>query len=259
MIPWAAQRKLRLLFVILGVFVLAVLVQIVIGYFALHRPPSCNDGIKNQAEVGIDCGGPCANLCKSQALDPVVFWQKYLPVVPGVYNVAAYIQNPNLDAEADSVPYTFKLYDKNDILIADRSGQTVIPAKTTFPIFEGAVSTGSAIPSRITFSFDSPVVWSPVKTTEPTIKITDQALDTITGIPHISATLTNSTFTPIHGFDVLVVVYDSQGTAQAVSKTVVDLLDQNSTAVVNFSWPKAFSFAPAKIDIIPKIYPGLNY
>ena len=31
--------------------------------FERFFPATCNDGIKNQGEIGVDCGGPCTTEC----------------------------------------------------------------------------------------------------------------------------------------------------------------------------------------------------
>ena len=257
MIPWGAKRKLTMLLtVVISLFVIALAIML----FASYHPPSCHDNIQNQSEFGVDCGGPCANLCKSQTLDPIVHWQRAFMVVPGVYNAVAYVENPNSDSVVVSVPYTFSLYDTDNLLITQRSGVTFIPANKVFAIFEATIQTGSRIPARVAFSFDqSSFSWTKTKMLEPEIRITDVALYNKSTLPLINAKLTNDTFTPIHNFDVVVVIYDKAGNAQAASKTIVDMLGPNLSQTVNYSWPNKFNFNAAKIEIIPKLFAGLNY
>ncbi len=38
------------------------------GYTVCIAPPSCSDGAQNQGEVGVDCGGPCAQDCCSDGI-----------------------------------------------------------------------------------------------------------------------------------------------------------------------------------------------
>lgn len=44
--------------------------------------PSCSDGIQNQGEAGVDCGGPCA-LCTSHDLCNGISSSSYLPLADG--------------------------------------------------------------------------------------------------------------------------------------------------------------------------------
>ena len=34
-----------------------------------HFSESCQDGVKNGDELGIDCGGSCPNVCKSKLMN----------------------------------------------------------------------------------------------------------------------------------------------------------------------------------------------
>jgi hypothetical protein len=256
MIPWSAKRRFSLL---LTLFVLVFLAIAIPTVFLTYKPPTCTDGKQNQGEFGIDCGGPCSVLCKSQSVNAIVHWQRFFMVMPGVYSVVAYVENPNLDSGAIDVPYTFKLYDSKNVLVAERTGTTLIPPRKNFPVFEGAIVTGSRQPFRATFSFDKEIVWLPVNVSEPEIRVTEQDLEDVTNSPRLSAKLSNTTFATISDFEVDAVIYDSVGNAKAASKTVVDKLAANSSVTVNFSWPKPFDFSPGRIEIVPKIYSGVNY
>ncbi len=45
--------------IIISVYLLAIVIFALVIYFIFKPDPSCSDGIKNQGETGIDCGGPC--------------------------------------------------------------------------------------------------------------------------------------------------------------------------------------------------------
>src|SRR5689334_8843952 len=55
-------------------FVLLILLSVPVFFFAACNKdddddtPTCNDGIQNQGETGVDCGGPCA-ACASMLCD----------------------------------------------------------------------------------------------------------------------------------------------------------------------------------------------
>ena len=61
-----------------------------------HKTPTCFDGVKNQNEKGLDCGGVCTRICSGDISTPIVMWQRVFQVTPGVYSAVAYIQNPNV-------------------------------------------------------------------------------------------------------------------------------------------------------------------
>src|SRR3989344_2789665 len=142
MISWSTRRKSIYIIGILLCFLFALLLPIL---FVTYKAPSCTDGLKNQGELGVDCGGPCTLLCKANALDIVVHWQRAFKVKNGVYNALAYIENPNLDSGVGKIFYRFKLYDSDNILIYERQGETFIPPKKIFGIFESNIMTGARV------------------------------------------------------------------------------------------------------------------
>jgi len=75
------------------------------------------------------------------------------------YSVTALIENPNVSAEAYSVPYIFKLYDDEGLLVSEYIGETFIPANKTFPIFSGTINVGNRIPTKTVFEFTEKPNW----------------------------------------------------------------------------------------------------
>ena len=142
---WAARRRTIILSTILAAFALLV----VLPYWFLHRvAPSCDDGKRNQDELGIDCGGACALICPGRAKDITILWSKVFPVRIGVYDVVAYIENPNFDMSAPSLPYVVKLFDASGSIIAEESGVTYALPSERFVIFRGHVLTGDKVAVR---------------------------------------------------------------------------------------------------------------
>ena len=133
---WATKRKVTYLSIALSVLVILAAVPISLS---LYRPPTCLDGRQNQGEDGVDCGGPCQLLCKSKTLEPIVLWQRFFKVSPGVYNAVAYVQNPNVNSAAYNVPYVFRLYDARNLIIYERKGITAIAPRVTTPVFESGI------------------------------------------------------------------------------------------------------------------------
>src|SRR3989344_6469515 len=96
MVSWSTRRKSIYIGGTLLVFLFALALPL---WYVSYEAPSCQDGFKNQGELGTDCGGPCSLLCKAQALSPIVHWQRAFKVKDGLYNVMSYVENPNLDSD----------------------------------------------------------------------------------------------------------------------------------------------------------------
>lgn len=234
---WAAQRKLIYTVIFSGIAVVAIGIP---AFLIFYVPPSCNDGRQNLGETGVDCGGSCRNLCQAKELAPVVIWTQKFMVSPGVYSAVAYVENPNIVAEAKNTPYTFKMYDAAGKVIAERSGLAFIPAHKKFAVFEGNMLTGGEMPSRIDFEFTKPPYWVRQVAAEPTLGISERTLIGEDTRPRIDATLTNSNITPVNDIGVVAIVYSGSGNAIAASATYVDSLGKDESKKLVFTWPNPF-------------------
>jgi len=254
---WGAKR--RLIISAIGIAIILIL----LGFFSVktfYKPGSCTDGKQNQGEAGVDCGGPCARFCANQAIELLIHWRRAFSVSNGNYNAVAYLENKNLRSGIQEIPYVFKLYDSKSILIAERTGSASIPPHQVVPIFEPNISTGFRAPARVEFEFDSVPVWTFVSGNIPDVRIVGQS--TVTNVqssPLLTAEVFNGSKQTLKDFKVVAIVYDGFGNAQQASQTVVDSLGPQATAHVSFSWPNPFNFTPERIEIVPKLYPGINY
>src|SRR5262245_56248218 len=120
---WAMRR--RVLYVIGVVIFFAVLIGVPVA-IALHKAPTCFDGVQNQGETSIDLGGPCTLLDPSAITPTAVMWARAFKLRDGMYDAVAYIQNPNSAAGVGSVKYHMALYDSENVLVAERFGDTPI-------------------------------------------------------------------------------------------------------------------------------------
>ncbi len=102
--------------IIYGFFYLTVLIAAAsIVYIYLIKPePSCFDGIKNQDEVGIDCGGVCVKACLPAGLKPIELAEPILILRPDESHISLLIKvsNPNSINAARSFSYKVSLNDE---------------------------------------------------------------------------------------------------------------------------------------------------
>jgi len=152
---WAKNRQINYL---AGILLFAL---IVVGFilWRLNPAPSCTDNILNQNETGIDCGGTCPQACESELFKLSVLWARSFEVVPGTYDAVAYVENVNPSAGIKDIFYSFKFYDKENILITERNGHTFISPNEKFAVFENAIDVGQRIPKRTFFEFIQKPDW----------------------------------------------------------------------------------------------------
>lgn len=248
---WSATKQLTIIASIVALFLIIISGPIAVW---LYEAPTCFDGKENGSEVGVDCGGTCQLLCRSQVREVKVLWARTFKVADGRYNAVAYVENPNPNATSRIVPYTFRLLDRNNIEITKREGSFQFVNQGIFAIFETGIDTGKREATRAFFEWKEPFSW--VKADSPDVpKVVRQAL-VETGSPtRIEATIQNDTPEDMFDLDIVTTVFDTEGNAVASSRTILPLLPRRSEKEVFFTWPSPFPTTPARIDVIPRVPP----
>lgn len=224
------------------------------AYFIFYKSPTCFDGKQNGEEKGIDCGGVCVNLCRSQYLEPNIIWARIIEVKAGQYNTLAYIENPNIDVGVDFISYSFKIKDNNGVLIYERKGDTFIPPDKFFAIFENEISVGERIPSKVIFEFTSDALWKNKENKEAGLTVLNESISREESSPRIDATVGNKTLQTISQIEVIAIAYGSDGNALGFSRTFIDRLGKEETQDIAFTWSEPFKSKVEKIEIIPRVY-----
>lgn len=219
-------------------------------FFLLYEKPTCFDNKKNQDEVGIDCGGACELLCQSQVIQPAILWSRAFAVIDGVYNVVAYVENPNFDIGTNAIVYLFKLFDEDNILIAERKGITFIPPNSVLSVFEGGIITGERVPKRTFFEFQGLPEWFKMYNPAISLIVENRVLSGAETLPKIEAQLRNKSTQDISDIEIIAIIFDENDNAIATSKTSVEQLRKETSSDIVFTWPEPFSAKVGKIEII---------
>jgi len=237
-ISWSGKRRLTYGSVLLIVFILG---GIFFYYKTLYRAPTCADGIKNGTETGIDCGGACSNICTTDTLSPIVLWSKAFLVVNDVYNLAAYIENPNINSKNTDASYEFKIFDDQNKVIATRTGKTFIPKNKRFIVFEPSLPLGTKKPKYVEFRFTSLGVWQKDSASEPVLDVRYSPLSGTSTVPRIEGTISNNTIKSVQNVELVALVFDNKENVIAVSRTFIDGLPKNTSSDFVFMWPRPFN------------------
>ncbi len=252
---WALKKQLKYLAIVFGVFALLVFW---IVYPIVFKAPTCIDNKQNGTETGIDCGGSsCTKICNAETAEPVTVWSRAFPVTANIYNLVAYIENPNISAAVVDIKYEFRIYDTNNKLIGRREGSTFIPPNQQFVVFEPRFSSGESDIKSISFEFLPPFVWqkkNPTINTLP-IKATNIIFQQNSSPPSLNAQIKNDSIYDIPPFEIVAILYDIDNNAINVSKTEKAGLYSNSRTLVTFTWPEALRGVVVKQDILVQINP----
>ncbi len=248
---WSSQRKITFISILALIIVASFLV---IFFVFFYKRETCSDGIQNQKEEGIDCGGPCSNLCVKHN-NPVILWTRWSKVSnTETYNLLTYGQNPNTGYGAYDVPYTYEIYDKKNLLIYSGSGVAYIPSLNNFVILNDGIFIGDKVPVRVDFKINySKIVWQPIGERELGIVAINKNLIDEDSKPKLYVTLENQTINPLKDIESYAILYDENNNAVAFSKTKVDVINKNSREDIVFTWPSKFSVPIVKIEVISEV------
>ncbi len=239
MSAWRFKRQLAYILAVFLFFALPI------GYYIYSLTPesTCFDGIKNQDEFDIDCGGICNAVCAVEVAPFVINWQRALFVRDGVYDIAASIENPNAFFAARSFTYTFTIYDSSNRLIDTVRGSSFANAREKSIIFEPQIKLGSAIPRKVIVEIEN-IRWNRVPNDDrPRILIKDEKVNLI-GSPKLTATISNDTPVPIGQIEAVATIFNDENNIIGVSSTVVRNLTPDNSQRIVFTWPEEFREEP---------------
>jgi hypothetical protein len=245
---WGTQRRNN---IITFFFIIVFSIVGYVLYDALYEPPNCFDQKYNGDEVNIDCGGSCALMCSSQVLNPVINWTRLFQVSPGVYNVLAYVENPNPNAGIEKISYKFKVYDEENILLQERNGSATLLPKSVIPILENTLPVGKLDAARVSFEFTEPLVWYKQELKENLIAIQDEQISRLEDSPRIKAMVRNTGIVALKDLKVIAIVYDLNNNAMASSQTILKTIPPNTNMEIFFAWPKPFGSLYSRFELIP--------
>ena len=134
-------------------------------YYLSQPAPSCSDGIQNQSEEEIDCGGPCPSCQLVYIKDIEVLWTKAIVSQGNFYDLAAQIKNPNQNYGSGLIPYQFELYDSKNNLISRSAGSTFILSNQTKYLLQTKIASSQPV-SQLKLSFGQ-IEWQKMEDYQP--------------------------------------------------------------------------------------------
>ncbi len=231
---WAFYRRLQY-GTGFGVFWLCIFSLVYVGFF--HSPANCYDGRQNADERGVDCGGGCALICAFDVKQPTVQWSRSFRVTEGQYNAVGYIENNNLEAASSEVPYTMSLYDAEG-LITERTGTTILPSDSVYPVFEARIDTLGRTPTQTFLKLGEITQWVKAQSGRDQFTVQSRQLLNADARPRLEATIYNEALTEAKKVEVVATIFDARGNALTSSRTFIDNFAPRSLEEAVFTWPE---------------------
>lgn len=227
---------------------------------------TCSDGIKNQNETDIDCGGSCRS-CFNIA-DLLVFDTRAIPTKDGFVDLFAEIQNKNLNHGIATLNYRFDIIDRDNQKIASKEGFTfVLPNSKKFIIDEAIAVNREVKETRI--SFINPVVWQkmPDSYTRPQIITLSKIYKILTqeepGFSKLQGIVSNRDNFDFEEVNILAVIRDDiRNLPIAVAKQSINTLLVNQNRAFKIIWfyrIPAFSMQNIEIITETNVFDNANY
>lgn len=131
------QRTSKQIIYSLLYIALLFLIGSVLWGIVTKQVPTCEDGIQNQTETGIDCGGSCIS-CELKNIEPIEFLgYSAMPLKSGKVSFVFHIKNPNETHHAFPFSYVVRLFDENGIERDVLRGSSSLRAGSEGYIYEG--------------------------------------------------------------------------------------------------------------------------
>ena len=221
-------------------------------YQASQPEPSCFDGIQNQEEEKVDCGGPCST-CEVFTIEDIkVVWIKAVSNQENFYDLAAQIKNPNQNHGSGRVPYQFELYDSKGNLITQSGGITFILPNQTKYLLEVRVECLQPI-SRVKLLF-SEIEWQkPEDYQAPQLAIQQKEYRLLpseeAGFSQARGVLINKTNFDFEKIDIDVLLFNVSNKLLALNKTEIRTLSAGQERDFIVTWFSQINGQVASVEM----------
>lgn len=233
---WAFWRRLQYT---IGFLTTIFLVSSSIYFLNFYKPANCFDLVMNADETGIDCGGSCVRFCTAEIIPPIIMWAESFKINEGQYNAVAYVENQNKVASTPTLKYTFELLN-GDTVVTTRSGETVLPPNSVYPIFEGRIYTDKPI-TKTRLILEPSDMWLPTYIGREQFKTSNILLSGADTRPRLEASIENTELVSAEKIEVVATLFNENGDPLTASQTFVDKLEARSSKNIVFTWPSSIA------------------
>ena len=246
-----ARRIIKRLFII--VIYLILITLMVFGFYYLSKPkPTCNDGVRNQSEEKIDCGGPCPSCLEIPNIENLrVLEKEIMPAGENKVDVLAKLENPNSQFGAAGFDYTFSILGKSGEVVSEKKGTSfVLPGQRKYIFAFGLES--SEEPSSLNFRISS-FKWTRfAEYQEPDINIYSKEFNLVSGgagFAQLKGKMRNQSGYDFKNITVKAVLRNGESAPAAINETSFNDVRVGEEREIFLNWPNPFTVDPASVKI----------
>ncbi len=215
---------------IYGFFYLLVLGGIIFFVFIsyLAPSPSCFDKKLNQREEGIDCGGPCSQICFPVDFKEIeVVKTRIFKIDPNHVSLFAEVKNPNTTLAVEDLFYTFSLFDVSDKSLGTFSGESQIHTSQTSYLLVPNISVTSSLAKRVELKIESPNWLTSDNFPKPKLVVGGLETLVIDNNIRVKGTLTNNDAIQFSKVKLIAVIFGRFNQPIGASVTELNRLESN--------------------------------
>lgn len=229
---WRTKRQLTILLIVLT----PIIALIVLWWFLSRPEPNCFDGIMNQNEGGIDCGGVCENICLDQVPEPFTEWSRSFRESDSTYSAVASVRNGTDTFTAENTAYIFRLLDSEGVLVKEYKGRGYIPALDRFVVYVPSIEVGSREVSLTTFQFVEQPRFE--RAAPVAVRFGSERVESFELGTRVTSSIRLSSDETLEDIIVIAVLLDDAGTVFEASQTRIQELRPSVSEDIIFTWPE---------------------
>ncbi len=240
-----------------GIFYLILLLAVSYWLFGgfIVKTPTCSDGIQNQNETGIDCGGPCTK-CEITELSPLTHIGTVRTFSVNEKTIAlAEVSNSNQFYSSDKFAYSFVVYDVRNREIERVSGTDALFALEKKYIFEPRITTRARDIGKIEFVI-SDVSWKKAYEALRPDVVVSSAIETKKseqGI-RVSGSIKNQSSVLASEVKIIAILYDKYEIEVFPAQTVISQLGGLEEKPFVISFPQSLEITDTADVTFTKIF-----
>ncbi|MDQ1284157.1 MAG: hypothetical protein QG620_505 [Patescibacteria group bacterium] len=244
--------------IIIAAAYLAVFALVVFGIYSLLKPEeTCVDGVKNQNEEDIDCGGVCKKCEKMEALDLKIINYGFLESgAPGEYDFWAMLENPNGTLGTGKFRYEAIFKDAEGRVISQKTGESfILPGEKKYIVENNILSPDRPVSAEIKLKEAEWVEFIDFFE-EPNLKVINKKYEQITsgvGFSQAVGLLKNESPYDFDLITIRVVLRDASGKVLAVNSTEMRTVRSGDERGFEVDWPGSFPGDVSAVDVQPEV------